>query len=34
MLLRETAERCDRLLPPGDALTAAVRELLGSVAGR
>jgi tetratricopeptide (TPR) repeat protein len=31
MLLRETAERCDRLLPPGDPLTADVRELLNSI---
>jgi tetratricopeptide (TPR) repeat protein len=34
MLLRDTAERCERYLLPGDPLTAAVRDLLASVAGR
>jgi tetratricopeptide (TPR) repeat protein len=34
VLLRDTAERCDRFLPPGDTLTASVRELLASVSGR
>jgi tetratricopeptide (TPR) repeat protein len=34
MLLRDTEERCDRFLPETDPLTAAVRELLASIAGR
>jgi Tetratricopeptide repeat len=30
-LLRETAERCERALPPGDPLTRAVRQGLADV---
>ncbi len=32
-LLRDTADRCDRVLSPGDPLTQAVRESLGNIAG-
>jgi len=34
LLLRETAERCDRFLPKRDPLTAVVRELLASIGDR
>jgi tetratricopeptide (TPR) repeat protein/KaiC/GvpD/RAD55 family RecA-like ATPase len=34
VLLRETAERCDRLLPQRDPLTADIRKLLASISGR
>jgi hypothetical protein len=33
VLLRDTAEKCDRNLPPADPLTATVRDLLASVSG-
>jgi tetratricopeptide (TPR) repeat protein len=32
-LLRDTADRCDRVLSPGDPLTQAVRESLTNIAG-
>jgi tetratricopeptide (TPR) repeat protein len=34
VLLRDTAERCDRLLPEGDPLTTCVHELLAGVPDR
>jgi len=33
-LLRETATRCERTLPPGDALTQAVRQSLANMGER
>ena len=33
-LLRDTLSRCERILPAGDPLTAAVRESLTNLAGR
>jgi hypothetical protein len=32
-LLRDTLSRCERILPPGDPLTTAVRESLTNLAG-
>ena len=32
-LLRDTVSRCERVLPPGDPMTAAVRESLTNLAG-
>jgi hypothetical protein len=32
-LLRDTLARCERILPPGDPLTVAVRESLTNLAG-
>lgn len=32
-MLRETVELCERILPPGDPLTKAARENLGSIGG-
>jgi hypothetical protein len=32
-LLRDTVARCERVLPPGDPLTRAVRESLTNLAG-
>jgi hypothetical protein len=32
-LLRDTAARCERVLPPGDPLTQTVRESLESIGG-
>jgi hypothetical protein len=32
-LLRDTAERSGRVLPPGDPLTGAVRQSLANIAG-
>ena len=33
-LLRDTVARCERVLPPGDPLTRAVRESLTNITGR
>jgi len=33
-LLRDTLARCERVLPPGDQLTQAVRKSLANIAGR
>jgi hypothetical protein len=32
-VLRDTAERCERALPPGDPLTQSVHESLANIAG-
>ena len=32
-MLRDTVERCERSLPPGDPLTQTVRESLANIAG-
>jgi hypothetical protein len=32
-LLRDTAARCERILPPGDPLSEAVRQSLTNIAG-
>jgi hypothetical protein len=32
-MLRDTVERCERALPPGDPLTRSLRESLANIAG-
>jgi len=32
-VLRDTAERCERALPPGDPLTQTVQESLANITG-